>query len=87
MNRAPNLNLVNSIKASGVERALFDAVNGRLWAVRQALDHAATDRFKEFPSAVVAARKALDEAETLYQEWSDCPRVRQGKRKPAEVQK
>lgn len=74
-------NLVTSIKAGGVERALFDAVNGRLWNAKLAIETAGKDAFKDFSNAIAEARAALDEAEMLHREWSQCPRQRQGKRR------
>ena len=79
-NNVANLNLINSVKAGGVERALFDACNGRLWNARRAIEQAGADAFAKFPAALAEARKALDEAETFYREWHACPRQRQGKR-------
>jgi len=79
-NNVPNANLITSIKASGVERALFDACTGRLWNAKTAVEGAGKDAFKEFATAVAAARKALDEAEALHREWQACGRQRQGKR-------
>jgi hypothetical protein len=79
-NNVPHANLINSIKAGGIERALFDAVSGRVWNAKMSLENAVKDGFVKFPEELLAARQALDEAEAFYREWADCSRQRQGKK-------